>query len=119
MAGKPNPEQERLMRLRERQLSTRDPHIKTRNFQQRAAERERKRDKSISLGEIWDVIPHIWKSGFFGLLIGLLLLAVVNKIWISEWATPVMAAVTIFCTILGIVVGRALDLRDEIKRHTR
>jgi hypothetical protein len=119
MAGKPNPEQERLMRLRERQLSTRDPHVKTRNFQQHAAERERRRDSGLSPGEIWGVIPHIWKSGFSGLLIGLLLLAVVTKLWISPLATPVMIAVTVICTLLGIVIGRALDLRDEIKRHAR
>ena len=74
MSNQPNEEQQRLMRLREKQISTRDPHIKTRKFNQYVAERERKRDKSLSLGEIWSVIPHVWKGGVLGLLIGLILL---------------------------------------------
>jgi hypothetical protein len=117
MANKPDPEQEKLMRLRDRQVSARDPHVKTRKFNQQAAERERKRDKSVSLAELWNVIPQVGKGGFFGLLLGLVLLKLVTKYWISPYAMPVMLIVTIVCALLGVVIGNALDLRDNIKRH--
>jgi hypothetical protein len=117
MADKPNPEQERLMRLRDKQVSARDPHVKTRKFSQQAAERERKRDKSISPVELWRLIPQVGKGGFFGLLLGLALLALVTRLWISPYTVPVMLGVTVIFVLVGVVIGNALDLRDDIKRH--
>ncbi len=117
MADKPNPEQERLMRLRDKQVSARDPHIKTRKFSQQTAERERKRDKSISPAELWALIPQVVRGGFFGLLLGLALLGLVTKYWISPYAMPIMIIVTVVCALVGVVIGNALDLRDNIKRN--
>lgn len=117
MADKPNPEQERLMKLRERQLSTRDPHIKNRKFNEFAADRERRRDKSLSLAQMWAVIPHIWRGGLFGLVAGGILLAVLPRYWVSPWALPCAGAALLILMVLGIVIGRAFDLRDSIKKQ--
>jgi hypothetical protein len=117
MTNKPDPEQERLIRLREKQISARDPLVKKRKFDQMAAERERNRDKSISLAEFWTAIPQEIRSGFFGLLVGLALLKIVTDIWVSPLAMPVMVIVTIASTMMGVAIGHAIALRDNIKRH--
>jgi hypothetical protein len=117
MANKLTPEQERLMRLREKQISSRDPLVKNRKFNQQAAERERRRDKSVSLVEFWNAIPQAIRSGFFGLLLGLVLLKIVTSFWVSPLAMPVMVIVTIVSTLIGAVIGNAIALRDNIKRH--
>lgn len=119
MSNQPNEEQQRLMRLREKQVSARDPHIKTRKFNQYVAERERKRDKRFSLAEAWGVIPHVWKGGFYGLILGLLLLGLVIKAWISPLALPLMLMVTLIFVVVGVIIGNALDLRDEIKKQIK
>lgn len=119
MSNQPNDEQQRLMRLRDKQVSARDPLVKKRQFNQHAAERERKRDKSFSWAEAWGVIPQVWKGGFFGLLLGLLLLGLVTKAWISSWALPLMLIVTLIFVIVGVIIGNALDLRDDIKKQIK
>jgi len=117
MTNQPDPEQERLIRLRDKQISARDPLVKKRKFDQMAAERERKRDKSISLAEFWTAIPQVVRSGFFGLLVGLVLLKIVTSIWVSPLAMPVMLVVTVVAALMGAVTGHAIELRDNIKRH--
>jgi hypothetical protein len=95
MPEKLTPEQERLMRLRERQLSVRDPQEKSRKFNQMAAERESKRDDSESLREMWATIPNVWKWGLFGLLVGILLVIIMPRYWISPWAPWISIIVAI------------------------
>ncbi len=119
MPDQPTEEQKRLMRLRDKQVSARDPHIKTRKFNQYAAERERKRDKRFSWSEAWNVIPRVWKGGAFGLILGLLLLGFVIKAWVSPLALPIMLLVTLVFVIVGVIIGNALDLRDEIKKQIK
>lgn len=117
MPEKLTPEQERLMRLRERQLSVRDPQEKSRKFNRMAAERERKRDDSETLGEMWATIPAIWKGGIFGFLIGSVLALLLQRYWISPWAMPVGIILAIVILSMAITIGRAIDLRDEIKKQ--
>ena len=117
MTNKPDPELERLIKLREKQISARDPLVKKRKFDQMAAERERKRDKSISLMEFWTAIPQAVRSGFFGFLVGVALFKVVTGMWVSPLAMPVMVIVTIVSTLVGAVIGNAIELRDNINRN--
>jgi hypothetical protein len=117
MPEKLTPEQERLMRLRERQISTRDPQIKQRKFQQQAAEKERRHDQSESLGEIWATIPSVWKGGLFGLLVGIPLIILLPRYWVSDWATPAAVILALVITLMAITVGRATDLRNAIKKQ--
>lgn len=117
MPDKLTPEQERLKRLREQQISVRDPQIKQRKFQQQAAEKERRHDQSESLGEMWATIPAIWKGGLYGLLIGLPLIILLPRYWVSPWATPVGVIVTLVITLMGVTIGRAIDLKNAIKKQ--
>ncbi len=117
MPEKLTPEQERLMRLRERQLSARDPQEKSRKFNRIATERERKRDVSESLGEMWATIPAGWRWGLYGLLLGGGLAFFLQYFWISPWAMPVSLFLLITILIIAILIGRAIALRDEIKKQ--
>lgn len=117
MPEKLTPEQERLMRLRERQLSVRDPHEKQRKFQRNSAERERRRDVSESLPQMWNTLPNVWRNGLFGLIIGILIFILLPRYWISTWATPVAVILGIAILMTLIIIGNALDLRDNIKKN--
>ena len=117
MPEKLSPEQERLMRLRERQLSVRDPHEKQRKFQHMSAERERRRDVSVSLPEMWATIPHVWKTALYALVGGILLIILLPRYWDSSWATPLAIVLGIITLVMSIIIGNALDLRDNIKKN--
>ena len=109
-------EQERLKRLRDRQLSDRDPLVKQRQFQRSSAQRERRLARtSYSLGKMWKDIPHVWRGFFYGLVLGTLVLIVVPLFWISPWAVPCSAATIVVFAILGASFGRAIDTRENIK----
>jgi hypothetical protein len=117
MPEKLTPEQERLMRLRERQLSVRDPQEKSRKFNQMAAERERKRDDSESLIQMWATIPAVWKGGLFGVVVGVPLTILLPRYWESPWALPVGIILALVIAIMSITIGRAIDLKNAIKKQ--
>jgi uncharacterized membrane protein YraQ (UPF0718 family) len=117
MPEKLTPEQERLMRLRERQLSVRDPQEKNRKFNRQAAERERKRDVSESLGQMWNTIPAVWRGGLIGLLLGGVAALFLQRYWLSPLAMPVSIILVIIIAIVGVIIGQAIDLRDNIKKQ--
>lgn len=109
-------EQDRLKRLRERQLTDRDPLVKQRQLQKTTAQKERKASKKrYSLGEAWRTIPHIYRSPFIGLVIGLAVMFILPILWISEWAFWAGLGVTVFAVMLGLMAGRAQDIRDELR----
>lgn len=110
-----DPEQERLVRLRERQLSTRDPGVKKKKFNNMLTERERNTKNSLSIGRVWKVIPHIWRDAFYGLILGLITMAVLPSVWISDYAWIAAIVATAIFLIMGIVIGSALDYRDNLK----
>jgi hypothetical protein len=114
-----NQEQERLRRLRERQLTDRDPQIKQREFYRASNQRERRSAKPYTLAEAWAVIPHLWKMPFYALLLGVILLLVLTSVWISFWAWVVGGAVTLFFIIIGFLVGQALDMRDKLRDYSK
>ena len=108
-------ELERLRRLRDRQLSDRDPLVKQRKFQRESAQRERRYRKPYSFGKMWKDIPHAWKGFFYGLLLGTAVLLIVPMFWISPWAVPCSAAAIVVFAIFGVMLGRAVDARENIK----
>ena len=109
-------EQERLKRLRERQLADRDPHVRQRQFQRSTAQRERRLSKqSYSLGKMWKDIPHVWKGSFYGLLLGLVVFLIVPTFWQSPWAFMISFVALVVFILFGILVGRAIDTRENIK----
>jgi hypothetical protein len=108
-------ELERLRRLRERQLTDRDPLVKQRQFQRASAQREKRIKQPYSLGKMWKDIPHAWKGFFYGLLLGTAVLLIVPMFWASPWAIPCSAAAIVVFAIFGVMLGRAVDTRENIK----
>ncbi len=117
MPEKLTPEQENLRRLRERQLSARDPHEKQRKFQQFAAKRERNRNVGVSIPEMWATIPQIWRWGLGGLILAVVTAILLPRYWISEWANTIGIVLAIFILMMSFTIGKALDLRDNIKKN--
>ena len=110
-----NADQERLRCLRERQLAERDPHVKQRRVQQQITRRERQLTKRVTLTGIWSDIPHVWKGAIYGLVSGVCVLAILPELWDSTWSLPCAVVGALVFILLGIMIGRTLDLRDEIK----
>ena len=110
-----NQEQERLKRFRDRQLSERDPLVKQRQFQRMSARKERKARKPYSLRKMWGDIPHVWKGFFYGIVLGTAVLIILPTFWVSPWAIPCAAIAIVVFAVMGVIIGRAFDTRDEIK----
>ena len=108
-------ELERLKRLRERQLTDRDPHIKQRQFQRLTTQREQRYKEPYSIGKMWRDIPHAWKGFFYGALLGTTVLLVLPLFWSSSWAIPCSAGAIVLFSMFGVVLGRAIDSRENIR----
>jgi hypothetical protein len=110
-------EQERLKRLREKQLTARDPLVKQRQFQHSSSVKEVRMRKPFSFKKAWADIPHVIKMPFYGLLLGMVILLILPNLWSSGWAGIVSGGLTLVFIILGVVAGNSFDLRDQIRRH--
>jgi hypothetical protein len=111
-----NNEQERLKRLRDRQLADRDPLVKQKKFQSTSAQKARRASgKKLSLLEEWRMIPNIIRSPLIGLLVGLVIIIVLPMVWVSQWAFWTGVGATVFLILIGLVTGNALDIRDRLK----
>lgn len=112
-------ESERLKKLRERQLADRDPMVKIRKGQQHNAERERKIDRSVSLLQAWRDIPRIWRSVVWAFLIAGAGLAILPNY--LDMTTSLFGAIAIALAylIIAILIGNALDARDELRRLSK
>jgi hypothetical protein len=115
-----DPEQERLKKLRDQQLAARDPLDKHRQLQQVYLRKNRNRPgQRLSLKSMWAEIPHIYKSSLYGFLIGLLVIWFLPQVWISRYSLPVSVLSMVVLFLIGLLIGNALDARDNIRDLTR
>jgi len=115
----PDSEAERLKRLRERQLTDRDPLVKQRQFQRTSVIKEKRMQKPFSLKTAWSDIPHSIKSPFYGLIIGIIVIVILPSLWKSPYAILAGVGVTLLFIIFGFIMGNSLDLRDNIRKHIK
>ncbi len=115
MPNRLSPEQERLVRLRQKQLTDRDPGVKQRDFNRMATARERKVDRRITAGRMWGTISHAWRGALVGLLLGVLVMILLPELWDSRWALPAALGITLILLVLGVVIGKSFDYRDNLK----
>ena len=112
-------ENERLKRLRERQLADRDPLAKQQQFQQNTSIKEKRLRKPFVLSKAWKDLPHIIRTPFYGLLLGILVILALPYLWPSPYAILAGGGVTVLFLIFGVVMGNSLDLRDDIKNNMK
>jgi Flp pilus assembly protein TadB len=114
-----NREQERLRRLREQQLQSRDPHVKQRKIQRNITVKEKRMRKSFSPTEAWGDLSHVIKVPFYALLIGTAVIILLPMFWASPFAAIAGTGFTAILIIFGLVLGNALDIRDEIRKNIK
>ena len=115
MPDHPDPEQERLIRLRARQLADRDPRARQTQFNRMTAARERKVDRRITAGRMWKTIPHGTRGALVGFVLGTLVLIVLADLWTSAWVWPVALGIMLLLIVLGVVIGKLFDYRDNLR----
>ena len=115
----PDQEQERLRRLRERQIADRDPLVKQRKNQRDYSNKARRMRKPFKLTGAWKDLPHIIRTPFYGLLLGIAVLVLLPMVWHSQLAFWVGVILTVLFIVFGLVLGNSLDLRDNIKDQLR
>ena len=115
----PDPESERLRRLREQQLADRDPLVKQHKFQHNSSLKEKRMRKPFSLVKAWKDLPNIVRSPLYGLVFGVLITVLLPFFWDSPYAILAGAAITIIFLIFGVIMGNSLDLRDNIKDNIK
>ena len=109
-------EQERLKRLRERQLSARDPHVKQRQREQIYVQRAKKSaGRKMTAGEMWTAIPHTIKWPLYGLVVGLVVFFSLPFFWNSNWALIVSLGIVFFLVMIGFLIGRGIQTREDLK----
>ncbi|HEY70001.1 MAG TPA: hypothetical protein G4O08_05390 [Anaerolineae bacterium] len=108
-------EVERLKKLRERQLAARDPHKKQRKLQQTVTRKYRRATEPFSLGRMWDQTPSIWKGTLFGMSFGVIAILILPLFMDPVLAVTVGVIVLVVATIFGLLLGRAVDARDNIQ----
>ena len=59
--------------------------------------------------------PWCVEGAFYGLSVGALTLAILPSVWPSPWALPCAGGLTLFLSILGLLIGRAADTRDSLR----
>lgn len=115
----PNSEQERLKRLRERQIADRDPLVKQRKHQQTYSAKARRMRKSFKFSEAWRDIPHVIRTPIYGLILGVAVTFILPGVWASPFAFWAGALATVLLIVFGIILGNTLDLRDRIKDNLK
>ncbi len=115
----PESESDRLKKLREKQLRERDPLTSERKFQRNMSVKEKRMQKPISLGDDWRNIPYVVKYPLFSFIFGIIGTIILVRLWDWQYAVYVGAGVTIGLAIFGAVLGNAIDLREDIKKHLK
>ncbi len=107
-------EQERLRRIRDRQIQLRDPKIKDRKVQRGVAKKHRDSVEPFSITKIWTDLPKIIRGTVIGMLVGLAILFVLPYIFQGVWVDYAGFAAVFILAFLGMIFGQALDARDRL-----
>jgi len=107
-------EQERLRRIRDRQIQLRDPKKKERKDQRGAAKKHRESVEAFSITKIWTDLPKIIRGTVIGMLVGLVILLVLPYIFQGAWVDYAGFAAVFIFAFLGLIFGQALDARDRL-----
>ena len=110
--GSQNDEIERLKRIRERQLSDRDPRKRDKRFQYKVSQRPK---KNLTVEDIVKDIPSKWWGMIIGGIIGIALAIVLNITLgeIGPWIEYVGIIIVLALVVLGRLLGATVSWREE------
>jgi hypothetical protein len=103
-----------LKRIRENQISQRDPGVKGRQLQQKIIHRYRVR-KTVRLGELVGGLSNKLKGLFIGLLLSFGLWFILALVFQEAWVDIVGLVMMVVFPGFGIIFGNALDIRDRLR----
>ena len=113
----PGQDTDRFRKIRDQQLHARDPLKKQHRLDQEISRKRRRMQGSFSLVRMWTDLPHKWRGGFIGSLIGLGVLIAAPAMLEGFWGLCIGGAALPFAALVGFLVGRYQDTLDEIRDH--
>jgi hypothetical protein len=116
-AAMPDQESERLKRIRERQLTDRDPLAGERKFQRVTSVKEKRMYKPLSLKKELKAVPYVIKVPLYCLILGVIITAVLLITWNSPYALYVGVGAIVILLLVGISLGSVIDYNKKIKDH--
>jgi hypothetical protein len=108
-------EAERLRRIRDQQLRSRDPLKKQRKLDHTIATKHRKAKGTFSFGKMWGEIPRRWRGLLLGALIGVGALLVAPALIPDTWGMCLGLGALPFAALLGFLIGRYEDSKQDVK----
>ena len=112
-------ERERLKRLRDRQLQARDPRSIDRKTHRVVSQRRGRRQKRVTIVEMYTDVPAQWRGLFLGVLVGAVVSIVLPLLFEGTWPELVGLASLLVLAILGFGIGQGFQARDELRDLTR
>ena len=109
-------ERERLKKLRDRQLSARNPGKTDSRIMKQVARRGQRKQKKVTFSEMVRDLPHKWRGLFLGAVAGMFLWLLLYVLAEGMWIDLVGIFAIVFLAVLGFALGQAFDARDELKR---
>jgi Flp pilus assembly protein TadB len=115
--SKEEDELQRLIRLRNQQVQTRDPQARARELHGRLSKRQRKRQRHFgmrAIGEEIRAISNKWKGAVIGGALGFVALIVLTAFIEPAAAVPIGLVAIVVLAVVGFIFGTSFDWRDEI-----
>lgn len=109
--GSQDDEIERIKRIRERQLSDRDPRARDKAFYGRIS--ARRQGKKLTFQSVLADFRAKWTWMLGGLIIGIVLALALNQLFQATWAQYVGYFIILFCVVMGRMFGAIRDWGDE------
>ncbi|HNT77163.1 MAG TPA: hypothetical protein PKH77_19300 [Anaerolineae bacterium] len=103
----------RLQRLRNEQLSSRDPTAKDRAKMQRISKRHHKSRQPFTIKRILRDLPAKWLLMIIGGVIGIIVALIMNMIVDDPWVRIASYVVIVFGLVAGRIMGAVRDWGDE------
>jgi uncharacterized protein YacL len=112
---KKNPEVERLIRIRDKQLQARDPQKKASKTQHNISTRYRRSRKPVTAKGIFSDIPKKWTGFVIGLFLGFFIL-ILLPFFVDSTSTDLIGfGVMAVLALLGLAIGQAADAKYELE----
>lgn len=103
---------ERIKRIRERQLRTRDPKAYDRKIMKKVSTGHRKKSQ-LTFRDVLKDIPGGWWGMLFGAFFGIVVAVPVSTVMEVSWAEYLGIVIVFACIVIGRVLGAVLDWRKE------